>query len=384
MDARKVLIVDDDLDALKLIGLTLERQGFEIIAAANGAQAIQKALESAPDLIILDVMMPEMDGYEVAAQLRRHPATEKTPILMFTARTALSDKVAGFRAGADDYLTKPIHPKELVAHVDALLKRHARQAESEAEPHGHVTCFVSSKGGVGTTTLVLNTGAMLRRMDENARVVAVELQDGGGTMGMALGEQNVKETGRHLGTLLERPSPTITRSNVQKYLIRHRSGLKALATTPAPVGAGPDLTGDHARLILRYLSADFEQVLVDLGPHVDQGFREAVHLADLVIVTVEPNRIGLKLAEEMLGLLLGLGVDAGGIRLAAIHRVPALGTISRTMIEDALHYDVITVIPPAPDLAYEGLENGFLMTDIQPKGVVAQQVRRVAEAILAL
>ncbi len=384
MDTRKVLIVDDDVDALKLIGLTLERQGFEIIAAANGPQAIQKALESKPDLIILDVMMPEMDGYEVAAQLRRHPATAKTPILMFTARTALSDKVAGFQAGADDYLTKPIHPKELVARVEALLRRHARQMESQAEPHGHVICFVSSKGGIGTTTLVLNTGAILRQMDENARVAAIELQDGGGTMGMALGEQNVKETGRHLGALLERPSSTITRPNVQKCLIQHRSGLQVLATTPAPAGAGPDLTDDHALVILSHLTAEFEQVLVDLGPHVNQAFREAVNLADLVIVTVEPNPVGLKLAKEMLDVVLGLGVDGGAIRLTAIHRVPALGTVSPTMIEDSLHYDVITAIPPAPDLAYEGVENGLLMTDIQPKGIVAQQVRRVAEAILAL
>jgi len=212
--------------------------------------------------------------------------------------------------------------------------------------------------------VVLNTGAILRQMDENARVAAIELQDGGGTMGMALGEQNVKETGRHLGALLERPSSTITRPNVQKCLIQHRSGLQVLATTPAPAGAGPDLTDDHALVILSHLTAEFEQVLVDLGPHVNQAFREAVNLADLVIVTVEPNPVGLKLAKEMLDV--------------------ALGTVSPTMIEDSLHYDVITAIPPAPDLAYEGVENGLLMTDIQPKGIVAQQVRRVAEAILAL
>lgn len=384
MAARRVLIADDDITALKLVGLTLERQGFEIIAAANGPQAIQKAIETQPDLIILDVMMPQMDGYEVAAQLRKHPVTEKIPILMFTAKTTISDKIAGFQAGADDYLTKPVHPRELLAHVEALLKRQVRRTDFEDEPHGHIVCFVSSKGGVGTSTLVLNTGVALRQMHEDVKVVGVELRAGNGTMALALGAPDVKETRKHLSDLLEIPLPAITRSRIQKHLISHRSGMQALAATPVPMGVGPELDRSHVRTILHYLSVDFDKVLVDIGPRVEDGFREAVQLADLIIMTLEPNQIGIRLAKEMLSLLQELEVNSEIIRLAVIHRVPALGTISPTMIKDALHHDVITVIPPAPDLVHEGLENGFVMVDIQPRGVVAQQVRRAVQAIMAL
>jgi DNA-binding response OmpR family regulator len=96
--AERILIVDDDLDSLKLIGLMLQRQGYEIIVANTGQQSLSKANSERPDLIILDVMMPDMDGYEVCRRLRHDSATQAIPIIMFTAKTMVDDKVAGFEA----------------------------------------------------------------------------------------------------------------------------------------------------------------------------------------------------------------------------------------------------------------------------------------------
>ena len=128
--AEKILIIDDDLDTLRLVGLMLQRQGYQISAATNGQQGLEKAIEEKPNLILLDIMMPDMDGYEVTRRrLRKNPATVKIPILMFTAKTQLDDKVLGFEVGADDYLTKPTHPSELQSHVKALLARSAKPTE---------------------------------------------------------------------------------------------------------------------------------------------------------------------------------------------------------------------------------------------------------------
>lgn len=124
--SKKILIIDDDLDTLRLVSLMLQRQGYEIITATNGKQGVEKTLEDKPQLILLDVMMPDMDGYEVARRIRENPITVGIPILMFTAKTQLDDKVAGFEVGVDDYLTKPTHPSELQAHVKALLSRSAQ------------------------------------------------------------------------------------------------------------------------------------------------------------------------------------------------------------------------------------------------------------------
>ena len=121
--SEKILIIDDDLDTLRLVGLMLQRQGYQISAATNGQQGLEKAFEEDPDLILLDVMMPDMDGYEVTRRLRQNPSTLETPILMFTAKTQLDDKVIGYEVGANDYLTKPTHPSELQARVKTLLSR---------------------------------------------------------------------------------------------------------------------------------------------------------------------------------------------------------------------------------------------------------------------
>src|SRR3989337_794568 len=163
--SEKILIIDDDLDTLRLVGLMLQRQGYQISAATNGQQGLDKAFEEDPDLILLDVMMPDMDGYEVTRRLRKNPATVSTPILMFTAKTQLDDKVTGFEVGADDYLTKPTHPTELQAHVKALLAksvpRENLSLNQVREQTGYIIGVLSARGGLGVTTLALNLASAL-------------------------------------------------------------------------------------------------------------------------------------------------------------------------------------------------------------------------------
>src|SRR4030065_542814 len=147
--ADKILIIDDDIDTLKLVGLMLERQGYEITVASNGAVGLSKAAAERPQLILLDVMMPDLDGYEVTRRLRSDPTMAQIPIIMFTAKTMVDDKVAGFEAGVDDYLTKPTHPAELTAHVKAVL---ARAVQSRAAPvaRAKIIAFLGAKPRLGT------------------------------------------------------------------------------------------------------------------------------------------------------------------------------------------------------------------------------------------
>jgi len=122
----KILIVDDEPDILEFLTYNFEKEGFDISTANNGIQAIKKAKEYHPDLIILDVMMPNLNGIETCKQLREIPAFKNTLIIFLTARNEDVAEVAGFNAGADDYVSKPIRPKTLVARVKTLLKRNAR------------------------------------------------------------------------------------------------------------------------------------------------------------------------------------------------------------------------------------------------------------------
>lgn len=136
----RILVVDDEPDAVELIAFNLKNSGFEVVTAADGAEAIRKARTHSPDLIVLDVMLPEIDGLEACKLLRKDPATAETPILMLTARTGEIDRVLGLELGADDYVTKPFSPRELVLRVKKLLRLRDVVAEKQERYELHELC----------------------------------------------------------------------------------------------------------------------------------------------------------------------------------------------------------------------------------------------------
>jgi len=119
----KILLVDDEQDILEIVGYNLSQEGYQIVTATNGKEAIHKAKKELPHLIIMDVMMPEMDGMEACENIRKIPELSNVIIVFLTARSEDYSQVAGFDAGADDYIAKPIKPKVLVSKVKALLRR---------------------------------------------------------------------------------------------------------------------------------------------------------------------------------------------------------------------------------------------------------------------
>lgn len=118
-----VLIADDEEDVLDLVELHLKREGLEVVRATNGLEAVRLAKEARPDLLVLDIMMPGMDGVAVLKRLRQKDSTRHLPVIMLTARSQQGDKVQGLESGADDYVTKPFSPRELVLRITGLLRR---------------------------------------------------------------------------------------------------------------------------------------------------------------------------------------------------------------------------------------------------------------------
>jgi len=139
MANKRVLVVDDDVKTVELVKLYLNRDGYRVLTAYDGVEALRLARESHPDLIVLDIMLPRLDGLEVCRSLR---AESDVPIIMLTARTTDEDKLAGLDLGADDYVTKPFSPRELAARVRAVLRRlheEASQRGSDEIKHGELT-----------------------------------------------------------------------------------------------------------------------------------------------------------------------------------------------------------------------------------------------------
>ena len=123
----KILIVDDNLDNVELLSERFGVMGYRVATAHDGREALEKVASEEPDLIILDVVMPYLDGFEVCHRIKSDPKTSRTPVILLTARKEVPDKVRGFHTGADDYITKPFNPRELVARVEALLERRSTE-----------------------------------------------------------------------------------------------------------------------------------------------------------------------------------------------------------------------------------------------------------------
>lgn len=136
---KKILIVEDEHDILQLVKHYLEKDGFRVSTAMTGIEALKKVKEDKPDLIVLDLMLPEMDGLEVCKRVRSAPDTAMLPIIMLTAKAEESDTIVGLELGADDYVTKPFSPKALVARVKALLRRMDRTPSNGTELYRYGT-----------------------------------------------------------------------------------------------------------------------------------------------------------------------------------------------------------------------------------------------------
>lgn len=369
----KILIVDDEIDSLKLIGLMLQRQGYDVAMAQNGQQALEGAISEDPDLIILDVMMPDMDGYEVCRRLREDERTEGIPIIMFTAKSMVDDKVTGFEAGADDYLTKPTHPAELAARVQAVLTRSAAKQAGDQQPY-FTYGFIGAKGGVGLSTLAMNVGAVMAQQEATT---LVDFRLGQGTIGLSLGFP--KQTG--LADVLKNPK-NINSKGIEDQLVTHHSGLRLLSASPRSRESQLKLSPEAARAIIKALGTHARHVLIDMGPGLNALTMSLVRELTQLAIVVEPHQPALALGRDILNELRQANVPATNINLVIVNRAPSSLQVAWQDAEQFLEHDIKAVIPAVPELAFQAVENNMPLASQHPDAVVSGQYSKLAAELV--
>ncbi|MEA3351512.1 MAG: response regulator [Chloroflexota bacterium] len=376
--AEKILIVDDDVETLRLVGIMLERQGYEISAAHNGERAIQKALDELPDLILLDVMMPKMSGYEVARELRSNESTKLIPIIMFTAKSQVDDKVEGLEAGADAYLTKPTQPRELLAQVKALLKRapSAQQGiAASTQSRGFMIGILSAKGGLGVSSVAVNLGTTIFQLTKETVTVA-DFRPGNSDIGLGLGYN----TPNGLSQLLKKDA--ISTTNIKRKLISHHSGIYLLMSPSRPRDAILINKLENFKTIAGHLPFISKYVLLDLGPALPPVTQSVLEYCDEFIIVVEPSPYNIRQTRTLVNDMYELGIGKGRIRAVVVNRIRSSLQMSWTDVKNELKNDVTTVITPAPDLAYKSRESGVPMVIQQPNSLTAEQFKKLAKALI--
>ena len=378
----RILIVEDDLDALKLIGLALEAKGYQILAAQSGEQALDRAFNEQPDLVILDVMMPGMNGLQVTQRLRADPRTEAIPIILLSALGQVSDKEAGFKAGADEYLTKPVPAPELALRVEALLARASRLSSTlQVAMRAKVFGIIGCRGGVGTSTVTVNTGvAMAQGPASRKDVMLVEFRPGLSTLGLQLG----LPVRGGIVKLVEQPAITLDADSIRAQMERHQTGLMVLASEPVPIGTHSPVAGEYATTVLRQLGSVADYILVDMGSDLGEANQAVLKLADYVLLVVEPKRIGLTLAQAMLASLEQLGFGRHLIGLVLLHQAPAAIALNNEMVESFLQQEVKATVSPVPELAFQAAEQGVPIVTLQPGSLVSTQFNDLAEFLTSV
>jgi pilus assembly protein CpaE len=359
--AAKILIVDDDQNVQRLLQYTLKQEGYEVVVAADGAEGFRLWGAEAPDLILLDVMLPKLDGYQVATKIRAEEGTSAhVPIIMLTAEREVEQKVRGLKAGADDYLIKPFHPAELLARIKSLLARFApRDTMLSRPPLGRVLAFYGAKGGVGTTTIAINAAiALHRELGRKVCLVDANLQFGDHRVFLDLG--------------LDRKSivDAVTASSldadiVKSVLVKHDSGIDLLLAPPSPETAEL-VRPEHLPMIIEHLQATHDYIVVDIDKRLDDVNLGVFESAETIFVVMTADLSCLKNVRLILETVDHLGYPKSKVQLV-LNRSNAFTGINVKNAEGALRrtidYQVVNEYRGAISALNSGAPFMFMKAD---------------------
>ena len=364
--------------------MILIRNGFKILASNNWEKALQIVEEEKPDLILLDVMMPGMDGYEVTRKLRAMENTAFIPIILFTAKAQVDDKLEGFEAGADDYLTKPTHPAELIARVNTILTRPKTGTLSMGEDtapsieDANVVGIIAAKGGIGVSTLAINLAVSVHNQT-NDYVTLAELRPGLGSIGLQLGYRKSDA----LNNLLQKSTGDILLRDVERELVTHGSGIQILLASYNPIDAQLSSKTDQIETVVKHLPRISKGTILDLGSGLTEINRRILPICTQVLVVVEPLTSTIIQTKALINNLKELGVAEHSIYPVLVNRIRLEISVPNSQVQQELGIQLGGVIMPAPELAVQAASRNEPIVTYQPDSITTRQFQKLAEVVVA-
>ncbi len=312
----RILVVDDTKVARDVTVMLLRGEGYEVDVASNGVEALQKIVAQKPDLVLSDVMMPQMDGFELTRRLRANEATRHLPILILTARGDIADKIQGFQAGADDYLIKAADPAEVILRVKVLLMRAAPVPRApEAKTTGQVLLICGPKGGVGATTAAVNfTLALKQRTPKKVLLVDNDFFTGDLALYLNLsGSYNILD--------MVRSSDSLNAEFLHDVVMHHPSGVDALLGSPTPEDAEL-LHAEPLKELLSLVKQTYDYTVVDHTASYDERMLALLESSDTIWLVICPEVAVIKNAVQWLALVekLGFSIERIQVILNKAHR----------------------------------------------------------------
>lgn len=365
----RVYVIDDDEQLLRMVGLMLQRGGHSTTLISNPVDGFAQIKSDKPDLLVLDVMMPNMSGHDLARQIRNTKELSDLPILILTARSQEIDRTTALESGADGYMSKPVTAQELIEKVDDLL---TQKRGKSAPQQGIIISLYGMRGGVGRTTLAVNLAAALRRKSQQ-EVCLLELTFSSSQIALHLRLQP-----RTSWADLVNLDP-LTWEVLKEQLMIHPSGLRVL-TAPLFPQSPLMLSSELTISMLETLRNEMAFTVIDLPTVLTPSLEACLNMSDMALHVIAPEVIAVQTAVQVNRSLARSNITTSAYKAHIINQVGAEAQLSQASIERAINTRIAFQIGYDPNQP-RALAQGVPLTLTAAKSTLPTVVQRMADAI---
>jgi pilus assembly protein CpaE len=368
----RVLVVDDDPAILKLVQRALRPKGYDVLTATTGTEGLNQIQTENPDIVVLDKVMSDIDGFEIARRLRRDPSFTHIPIVILTGASELGDKLDAFNAGADDYLTKPFEVDELAARLAALLRRAeafkaAKTQTLETVDVARMIAIHSLRGGLGCSTLAVNLAYSLNSL-WGAPVILMDMVMSAGQITVMLNE-SIRRSWSDISAFDE---GMYDLDALQSIMNRHESGLHFIAAPKDPIDA-EEVSSEPIKRAVAMLKPRYEYIVADLSHDFSNITLDALEAADTILLLSAPDLVSIRAASVTLSTYEELGFEKEKIKLI-LNRTVAYSMLKAKQIEEALHHPISLILPYSPKQSVSAINSGIPILKSFPENPVSIQI----------
>jgi pilus assembly protein CpaE len=338
----RVLLIDDEPFYFKLIRGALKEAEYELEYAKSGKEGLAKISAYRPEMLVIDLRLPEMDGFEILERVRRDPTFGHTPVIVITSQAELGEKLRAFELGADDYLVKPFQPEELVARMGLLARRGLalQSARKEATEHRLSTVLAvhSLRGGLGCSSLVVNLGLAFYKLWGKQTL----LVDGVLTAGQIALMLNAKPNATWenlVGVALDNPNDLV----VEEMMCLDKSGIRYVASPRYPLAADA-FTGETLQLLMEGLKSSNEFILVDTSHDFSDLTIQMLNMSSAILLVMAPEMASLRTTMSALEIYDRLGIPPEAVKIV-LNNNSSSPAIKQAQLEKVLKRPMDFVLP---------------------------------------
>jgi pilus assembly protein CpaE len=338
----RVLLIDDEQFYFKLIRKTLKEAEYDLEYAKTGSEGLSKIPVFDPDMMIVDLKLPEMDGFQILERLRKDPKYSHVPVIVITAQDELSEKLKAFELGADDYLVKPFQPEELVARMGILARRGKAmqmvKQQTSAKTAAPVITVHSLRGGVGCSSIVVNLGLAFYKLWGKQTL----LIDGVLTAGQVALMLDGKP-GATWENLVGIDVEGLDEAVIGELMVPHKSGIRYIASPRYPIAADT-FTTDALHLLMERLKAHNEFVLVDTSHDFSDMTIQMLSMSSTILLVMAPEMASLRTALSALEIYDRLAIPTDKVKIV-LNNNSSSPAIKQAQLEKVLKHPIEFVLP---------------------------------------